>query len=198
MASHFRDHHPMGSIVTELLRIEEGIHYVRAQIVVNSTILGTGIAGSTTVEEAEDAALKRALTHAGFNRSGFSSTGSLSGTGSLPSFAAPSPPPFVPPPARDPLPSTSNGQSAWDPPTPSLPTPSPSSAPVTASSEPDDGEDLSEIIAHTDVEMRRAGWGRNEGQDYLFRTFGKKSRHQLDGPELREFLIHLQQQPTRG
>jgi hypothetical protein len=56
----------MGSLLTDLLRVEEGIYIVKAQVVVNNTVLGSGIAGSNTVEEAEDAALKRALNHAGF------------------------------------------------------------------------------------------------------------------------------------
>jgi hypothetical protein len=59
------------------------------------------------------------------------------------------------------------------------------------------GDDLSDIIAQTDVEMQRIGWGRKEGQEFLERRFQKKSRHQLNEAELREFLRYLKQQPSR-
>lgn len=222
MLNNFRDHHPMGSIITELLRIEEGIHFVRAQVVVNSTILGTGIAGSHTVEDAEDAALKRALIHAGFSRT--SHTGSALGAWNSPGYAT----------GYDDLPSevafdSSSGHGSsghgssgygssdygssglagnghrpnqppsWDP--IATPAPPPSSAPLSSargSGELMDEEDLSDVIAQTDVEMKRVGWTPNQGRDYLVKTFGKRSRQLLEPHELMQFLRHLQQQTTRS
>jgi hypothetical protein len=63
--------------------------------------------------------------------------------------------------------------------------------------EPSASLDLSELIAQTNVEMKRIGWMAKQGQDYLQRTFGKRSRQQLDEEELAEFLEFLKSQPTQ-
>ncbi|WP_448562520.1 hypothetical protein [Trichothermofontia sp.] len=52
--------------------------------------------------------------------------------------------------------------------------------------------DLSDVIAQTTVELRRLGWTEVEGRTYLQRTYGKRSRQQLDDDELLEFLHYLQ------
>jgi len=52
--------------------------------------------------------------------------------------------------------------------------------------------DLSDVIAQTSVELRRLGWTEAEGRSYLQRTYGKRSRQQLDDDELLEFLHYLQ------
>lgn len=240
MLSTFRDRHPLGSVVTDLLRVEEGIYVVKAQISVGGIVLGSGMAGSTTVEEAEDAAIQRAL-----RISGISSTSSLLGgslslgssastsnggstnggslTSSFDSSSASRPAPPIPasstssPAAPDTSSSqTTNGSGFgsvddWDTP-PSAPepaTPKPrksKSAPSTSKSKPDaepelklepEIEDLSELIAQTDVELTRIGWGPKEGRRFLKDRFSKQSRQQLDETELREFLQELKQQPTK-
>ncbi|MFS8900868.1 hypothetical protein [Synechococcus sp. B60.1] len=181
----------MGSLLTDLLRVEEGIYIVKAQVVVNNTVLGSGIAGSNTVEEAEDAALKRALNHAGFGHSATSlSLGMDSAAARLP---------YLPTPDL----ALANGRTHSS---PAPQAPEPTGIPVRQQSLPElpnlrepeaQGEDLSDIIAQTDVEMQRIGWGRKEGQEFLERRFQKKSRHQLNEAELREFLRYLKQQPSR-
>lgn len=62
------------------------------------------------------------------------------------------------------------------------PPPPPAPAPI----------DLSDVIAQTTVELRRLGWSEAEGRSYLQRTYGKRSRQQLDDDELLEFLHYLQ------
>ncbi|MGF1576010.1 MAG: hypothetical protein ACFCU9_08705 [Cyanophyceae cyanobacterium] len=212
MINNFRDHHPMGSILTELLRIEEGIHFVRAQIIVNSTVLGTGLAGSNTVEEAEDAALKRALTHAGFSQSSLSPTHAAVASPpwqspSFPSYEDPLPvskPETGSPALSIPTSRVGNGHlppqpAQWEVPIPAAPPPIPPSAAMGSPfADPMDDEDLSDVIAQTDVEMKRVGWTSSEGRDYLLKAFGKKSRQLLEPRELLQFLQHLQQQPTRS
>ncbi|NJO86186.1 MAG: hypothetical protein HC818_06240 [Synechococcaceae cyanobacterium RM1_1_27] len=206
MVNNFRDHHPMGSILTELLRIEEGIHFVRAQIIVNSTVLGTGLAGSPTVEEAEDAALKRALTHAGFSQSGLSPTHAAVSSPpwqspSFPSYEDPLKPELGSPAFSTPVSMTGNGHRSaqWEVSSPAAPPPISPAAPMGSPfADPMDEEDLSDVIAQTDVEMKRVGWTSSEGRDYLLRAFGKKSRQLLEPRELLQFLQHLQQQPTRS
>ncbi|WP_404786123.1 hypothetical protein [Altericista sp. CCNU0014] len=58
--------------------------------------------------------------------------------------------------------------------------------------------DLSDIIAHTDVELKRLGWTNAQGRRYLEQTYGKRSRQHLSDAELIEFLDHLKTQPTPG
>ena len=56
--------------------------------------------------------------------------------------------------------------------------------------------DFSEIIAKTNVELKRLSWTNEQGRDYLLRTYGKKSRQLLADEELLEFLEYLESQPT--
>ncbi|MCJ2543992.1 hypothetical protein [Thermostichus vulcanus] len=183
----------MGSLLTDLLRVEEGIYIVKAQVIVNNTVLGSGIAGSNTVEEAEDAALKRALNHAGFGRPSMPL-----GLGMDPSGRS----------AYLPTPDLANGHASSLPiapepipapiktaPIKTEPTPSPGLPGLTESGA--DMDDLSDIIAQTDVELQRIGWSNKEGREFLESRFHKKSRHQLTDTELREFLRYLKQQPPR-
>lgn len=54
--------------------------------------------------------------------------------------------------------------------------------------------DLSDIIAQTDVELQRLGWGVAQGREFLEKTYGKRSRHDLTDDELLEFLLFLETQ----
>ncbi|NJK62877.1 MAG: hypothetical protein HC921_09545 [Synechococcaceae cyanobacterium SM2_3_1] len=196
----------MGSIVTDLVRVEEGIYIVKAQILLNDIILGTGLAGTTTIEGAEDAAIKRALTHAGFGQtyvgSAFTSASLSASSMGMTTVAAAPPPPVANGQREAAAPSSWSSASAF----PSSPDSAANSAqgsepPASSSSTLDlapGGEDLSDEIAQSDVELRRIGWGPKEGRDFLESRFQKKSRHQLTPGELREFLNHLKQQPTRS
>ncbi|MDJ0703757.1 MAG: hypothetical protein QNJ46_10795 [Leptolyngbyaceae cyanobacterium MO_188.B28] len=56
--------------------------------------------------------------------------------------------------------------------------------------------DLSDIIAQTDVELRRLGWTSNQGREYLEQTYQKRSRQQLSDEELLAFLLYLESQPS--
>lgn len=56
--------------------------------------------------------------------------------------------------------------------------------------------DLSDIIAQTDVELRRLGWSVAQGREFLEKTYRKRSRHDLADQELLEFLLYLETQPT--
>ncbi|HSM80246.1 MAG TPA: hypothetical protein VLS96_01105 [Nodosilinea sp.] len=58
--------------------------------------------------------------------------------------------------------------------------------------------DLSDIIAQTDVELQRLGWGVNQGREFLEKTYGKRSRHDLTDEELLQFLLYLETQPAPG
>ena len=56
--------------------------------------------------------------------------------------------------------------------------------------------DFSEIIAQSDVELKRLGWDSEQGRNYLLETYGKRSRQLLSDEELIEFLQHLQSLPS--
>ena len=51
---------------------------------------------------------------------------------------------------------------------------------------------LSDVIAQTDIELRRLGWSVETGRDYLEKTYDKRSRHELSEEELIQFLCHLE------
>ena len=54
--------------------------------------------------------------------------------------------------------------------------------------------DFSDIIAKTDIELKRLNWTQEQGRDYLLATYGKKSRLHLSDAELLEFLHYLEGQ----
>ena len=56
--------------------------------------------------------------------------------------------------------------------------------------------DLSNIIAQTDVELKRLGWTNQQGREYLQKAYGKRSRQQLSDEELMHFLLYLEEQPS--
>ncbi|MDX2098534.1 MAG: hypothetical protein SFW36_12220 [Leptolyngbyaceae cyanobacterium bins.59] len=75
----------------------------------------------------------------------------------------------------------------------SIPLSAPDNAPTDLPSHP---IDMSDIIAQTDLEMKRAGWTRSRGRSYLIETYGKKTRQELDDDELMDFLDFLKGQPS--
>lgn len=68
---------------------------------------------------------------------------------------------------------------------------------VAASSEPQRQEviDRSDVNAKIGVEMKRLSWTVDQGRSYLKRTYGKRSRQELEDPELLDFLNYLESQP---
>jgi hypothetical protein len=58
--------------------------------------------------------------------------------------------------------------------------------------------DLSEVIAQTDVELKRLGWTHIQGRRYLEKTYSKRSRQHLTDTELIEFLDYLTAQPANS
>jgi hypothetical protein len=57
--------------------------------------------------------------------------------------------------------------------------------------------DLSDVIAKTDVEIERLGWTKEQGRDYLKKTYRKQSRSLLSEVELLDFLRYLETQPDQ-
>ncbi len=170
MFPQFRSQYPQGTIQTEMLPKQEGKFIFRATISLNQNILSTATAWDTDLEAAEDKAVQRALTFAGISISNSNATPALPSYQSnhTDSYSTYSAPEI-------PLFEHNNNNNN------------------NSSSSP---EDLSDEITKTTVEMERLGWTSEQGKEYLMRTFGKKSRHQLTPSELRQFLLFLQSQPS--
>jgi hypothetical protein len=62
--------------------------------------------------------------------------------------------------------------------------------------QPNGAADRSEEIAKIGLEMKRLGWTTEQGRNYLKRTYGKRSRQELDDAELIDFLRYLEFQPS--
>ena len=56
--------------------------------------------------------------------------------------------------------------------------------------------DFSDIIAKTNIEIKRLGWTNEQGRNYLLQTYGKRTRQLLNDQELLEFWRYLESQPT--
>jgi hypothetical protein len=56
--------------------------------------------------------------------------------------------------------------------------------------------DFSDVMARIDVEIKRLGWTKQQGKEYLLGKYGKRSRQLLTDGELLEFLNYLQGLPT--
>jgi hypothetical protein len=56
--------------------------------------------------------------------------------------------------------------------------------------------DLSDIIAQTDIELKRLGWTHVQGRQFLEATYQKRSRQQLTDDELITFLHYLKSQSS--
>jgi hypothetical protein len=56
--------------------------------------------------------------------------------------------------------------------------------------------DFSEMVARSNIELKRLGWTKQRGVDYLLGKYNKKIRSELTDQELQEFLHYLELQPT--
>ena len=56
--------------------------------------------------------------------------------------------------------------------------------------------DFNEIKQKTDIEIKRLGWTKNTGQEFLKSRYGKLSRLHLTDRQLLEFLHYLESQPS--
>jgi hypothetical protein len=56
--------------------------------------------------------------------------------------------------------------------------------------------DFNEIKQKTDIEIKRLGWTKDDGREFLKSRYGKRSRLHLTDEQLLEFLSYLEQQPT--
>jgi len=219
----FRQQYPTGSLVSDLLTIHNGLYVVRAVVIVDGHTLSTGLAAHETLETAEDGACERALSR--LSLPDIDGSLAVEGFAmAAPQSASPkriseedvmAQPPSAPAQEVEVLPLTepvdsepliadlTESQSA--PLSIGTPPIAKSSGEASFTLEPTllDAEeivtspiDLSDIIAQTDVELQRLGWGVSQGREFLEKTYGKRSRHDLTDEELLEFLLYLETQPS--
>ena len=223
MYSQFRAQYPMGRLTSELLKAEPDYYIVRALVQVGEATLATGLSAASTVEEAEDHARQRALVILGIEPNSYESQAHLLANkdparlqpaslsedlqeianralDSAPDWDVPDP--RTPSQRSEPMPELEDEDI-------------PSRQPVNnrrgknkpaaqkrkaAQSQPADlpelesPMDLSEVIAQTDVELKRLGWTSTQGRHHLQETYSKRSRQHLTDQELLEFLDFLQSQ----
>ena len=272
----FRQRYPQGSLVSELVGTDRGTFIVKVSVIVNETVLATGLAGADRVEMAEDLARERAIAilvldsqdTATPTKNSVSEPKSQKDTvitSSQPSPSTKSAPPLTTAQKQDETNNSSKNNSSkieaskavdfpdypakQEPPSYSV-SPQPDFTPETdteivdngriiekaiepqeaaknsanlfegtADSSPDlisqdlsqDSENLSreisssdtleevnfnEIKHQTDLEIKRLGWTKDDGREFLKSRYGKRSRLQLTDEQLLEFLQYLASQPS--
>ncbi|WP_448600357.1 hypothetical protein [Thermoleptolyngbya sp.] len=292
LLARFRAAYPAASLMADLLTVQNGRYVVRASVVVGGLTLATGLAESTSIEEAEDRARGRSLQALGLDGLNLNAGAATSAQatrqvigqpsrpnlGHTPEAIAPPSAPIdaawnrsssvlssaslsvesavsaVPPIASANNPATEAAtlptESDWDKPDPTDPplppedeldpgpvvadfyahisasdegfpeAPEPidlskitkpasqiSAKPArkkSASSPPEPAPpdpapaaiDFSDILAETDVELRRLGWDAKRGREHLKATYSKRSRQELNETELYNFLEFLKAQPN--
>lgn len=208
----FRRQYPAASLTSDLLAIHENYYVVRGQVYVEGRLLSSAMAADHSLETAEDRAYQRAIENLLERPAAAEPAESIVvPASSAPALTADTTPAIAPAPAPaarplpleqiDPAhpPKRSSEEAlapASEPPALDLDllTPLPEAELPRAAAIATDPVDLSDIIAQTDVELRRLGWTTDQGREFLQKTYGKRSRHDLSDQELLEFLLFLETQ----
>lgn len=226
LLTQFRQRYPQGSLTSDLVTIHDGQYVVRVCAGAEGMTLACGLAANPTLEQAEDLATTRALERLGQGWSAARAIAPGAATQPALSLVVPEPVADLATPALSPLiPEPTQLEPGLDHnPSPTIlePTPVALAIPpdikaISPSSElrslavnnqvdefmalgtgPVTPIDLSDIIAQTDVELQRLGWGVTQGREFLEKTYGKRSRHDLTDDELLEFLLYLETQSPLG
>ncbi|QUY43718.1 hypothetical protein [Acaryochloris marina] len=219
MYSQFRSQYPTGSLTSELLKAEPDHYIVRALIQVGDTTLATGLSSASTIEEAEDHARARALVVLGIEAATFETQAHLMGERdparlqpaslsedlqALANRALDAAPEWdepglqmqdlqAPDIVEEEAPPRRSAARRQKSKTTTSKRKAPRS-PVVDTAALGSPLDLSDIIAQTDVELKRLGWTSTQGRRHLQQTYNKLSRQHLTDQELLEFLDFLQSQ----
>lgn len=219
MYSQFRAQYPMGSLTSELLKAESDHYIVRALVQVGGNTLATGLSAASTIEAAEDHARLRALVVLGIETTTFETQAHLMSNQdqaqlqpaslsedlqSIANRALDADPDWDQDPANLQMPVPEFDEEDVPPPRPAngnrrgktKATQKRKSARSASADLPplDSPMDLSDVLAQTDVELKRLGWTNTQGRQHLQQTYNKRSRQHLTDQELLEFLDYLQSQ----
>jgi len=210
MFEQFRSHFPRGSLISELVQIDHGKYIVRASVQNEGLTLATGLAAGDTVEQAEDQARLRALAVLDiFLTPVEQPKPPVSAPASAPRKTATKSPRQEKTSSEAVTHTSSNNvatveseESATSPQKTAIAEEKTSSSPPktekqsSTSDEQETVTDSSDIIARTNVQLRRLNWTSEQGRKFLQETYGKRSRSLLSDSELLEFLEYLEKQPT--
>jgi hypothetical protein len=190
--SQFRSLYPHASLTAELIHNHENYYIVMSVIHIDGVVASSGMGAGESPEIAEDNARTRALEILGI----YPSLSTLES--GLPLLS----PPLLPNSSQSPPEPVSQSEPHRVPnkPLPAQPKTTPKPVQSGDSSELNPPEllpsfDLSDVIAQTDVEIRRLNWTVKQGQEHLQNFYHKKSRQQLTDDELLDFLEYLQSLP---
>lgn len=172
------------SEVVHFERVADGFLWVvRCEVIGECAALGSG----KSVEDAEDCAFRRAIER----RRSTNLSESLARDFELPEV------PLIPPVVTNPAPNTPTpaARAAFDEAkrlaaVACAGTPSYGSA-TSPPTEPTFPPEVADLLAQTDVELKRVCWSARDGKLYLQQQFGKTSRQLLTVDELRQFLGFL-------
>lgn len=205
----FRQRYPQGGLISELAAIEHGQFIVRVLVEIDGVAIASGLAAAPSVEQAEDQARIRAL-----NLLGSATHGVIPSQKQLAADPVPTPATVVTKPQisaptpvvqqanlleQPPLSNPVGSNFKFDLPLSEPPEEEPvieELSPVGMVTEAEETLDFSDIIARSDVELKRLAWTSDQGRNYLLETYGKRSRQLLSDDELLEFLHYLEQQPS--
>ena len=208
----------MGSLTADLLTMHNDNYVIRAQVQVEGVILATGLAAAPSIEAAEDQARVRALQTLILEQAvstnptlpiNLSQTMLDQATPTLdqtaPTASQLTEPPQLAKADPDIFPAVNDSVEKLtfltksEPQTANLPSDKVEKPKIAQFNTPNIAQspvDLSDIIAQTDVELRRLGWTSAQGREYLEQTYGKRSRQQLSDEELLAFLLYLESQTS--
>ena len=224
MLDQFRNYYPQGSLISELITIDHGKYIVRALVQINGVVLGTGLAADNIIEIAEDRAINRALKSIVEARS-FTKLNSTNLDSRLSNTASISSEKLITPLNTNTERSKQDNKDYLSLDSKALDIVEEDNQEFTSFEEPDDkineleqdenfslvssdnntsldskadneSLDFSEIIARSNIELKRVKWTTEQGRDYLIKTYGKRSRQVLSDKELLDFLHYLENLPT--
>jgi hypothetical protein len=180
MLTEFHRCYPNGTLLSELIQIDHGYYIVRVLLKNSGETLVSALSSSNKLEEAEDQAIKRALSLLDLSKKNKSND------------IAPLKEPEQPVILIEQKPSQKNIPTVEEPVIPIVNGSQPPQLPLETIAP----IDSSQMIAMINLELKRIGWNTEKGREYLLSTYGKKSRHMLSDQELADFLEHLKSEPS--
>lgn len=182
MFSQFRAVYPMGSLISELLVVDENRYIVRVLVVVDNTTLSTGMAAAESLEVAEDRARIRALSVLGLEPARVELQGDVLriGEGDI-----------GPDLSNLPLATTEEFSSRE---LGAVEARQELSLPLPVEVASAEKKDLSDEIAAILVLIRLLGWTPEQGKAHLMATYNKSSSKELNPDELVDFRRYLESQ----
>ncbi len=226
MLDQFRNYYPQGSLISELITIDHGKYIVRVLVQINGVILGTGLAADNIIETAEDRAVGRALRSIELTVKSSTKLETVIHENNLDikskDILLNSSEKLI---KSSNIEKNKQGSDNFFEPDlkalaeieeydqevanfevtdkiSNLKEDDISSSHLNENNISFESEtneeslDFSEIIARSNIELKRVKWTTEQGRDYLIKTYGKRSRQVLSDKELLDFLHYLENLPT--